>query len=49
MKWYLENQEWLDGVTSGEYEKYYENMYGGEVEKGKKVERVEKVEGLKRD
>lgn len=28
VKWYLDNQEWMDNVTSGEYEKYYENMYG---------------------
>ena len=28
VKWYLENQEWMDEVTSGEYQKYYENMYG---------------------
>lgn len=27
--WYLENTEWLDGVTSGEYFTYYESMYGG--------------------
>ncbi len=27
VRWYLDNQEWLDNVTSGEYEKYYENMY----------------------
>ncbi len=27
VKWYLENQEWMDHVTSGEYQKYYENMY----------------------
>jgi dTDP-glucose 4,6-dehydratase len=26
--WYLENQQWLDNVTSGNYQKYYENMYG---------------------
>lgn len=26
--WYLDNQEWLDHVTSGEYQKYYEQMYG---------------------
>lgn len=25
--WYLDNQEWLDQVTSGEYQKYYEKMY----------------------
>lgn len=27
VKWYLENQEWMDYVTSGEYQKYYEGMY----------------------
>ncbi|OYP55540.1 dTDP-glucose 4,6-dehydratase [Prevotella sp. P5-92] len=27
VKWYLENEEWLDNVTSGDYQKYYENMY----------------------
>ena len=27
VKWYLENQEWMDNVTSGDYQKYYENMY----------------------
>jgi dTDP-glucose 4,6-dehydratase len=27
--WYLENQKWLDEVTSGNYLKYYENMYSG--------------------
>ena len=26
--WYLENQEWLDNVTSGNYQKYYDEMYG---------------------
>ncbi len=25
--WYLNNREWLDNVTSGEYLKYYEHMY----------------------
>ncbi len=27
VRWYLENGEWMDAVTSGEYEKYYESMY----------------------
>jgi len=27
VKWYLENQAWMDNITSGEYEKYYEEMY----------------------
>lgn len=26
--WYLNNQQWLDNVTSGEYLRYYETMYG---------------------
>ncbi len=27
VRWYLDNQEWMDTITSGEYEKYYESMY----------------------
>jgi dTDP-glucose 4,6-dehydratase len=26
--WYLQNKEWLKHVTSGEYQKYYEEQYG---------------------
>lgn len=26
--WYLQNQDWLDNVTSGDYRKYYEEHYG---------------------
>jgi dTDP-glucose 4,6-dehydratase len=26
--WYINNQEWLDNVTSGKYQKYYDKMYG---------------------
>lgn len=26
--WYLENEDWLTGVTSGDYQKYYEKHYG---------------------
>ena len=29
VRWYLENQEWMDNITSGEYEKYYQDMYKG--------------------
>ena len=29
VKWYLENQEWVDEVISGDYQKYYEEMYRG--------------------
>ena len=28
VKWYLENQEWVNEVVSGDYQKYYEEMYG---------------------
>lgn len=28
IKWYLDNEEWLSNVTSGEYVSYYEKMYG---------------------
>ena len=27
VKWYLENQEWLDNVTSRDYQAYYQKMY----------------------
>jgi dTDP-glucose 4,6-dehydratase len=29
VRWYLDHQEWMDNITSGEYEKYYEEMYKG--------------------
>ncbi len=29
VRWYLDNQDWLDNVTSGDYQKYYEQMYAG--------------------
>lgn len=27
VKWYLDHQEWMDRITSGDYQKYYEDMY----------------------
>lgn len=27
VKWYLENEAWMDNVTSGDYQTYYHNMY----------------------
>ena len=27
VRWYLDNQEWMDNVTSGDYQRYYEEMY----------------------
>ena len=27
VKWYLENKEWMDRVTSGDYQEYYKNVY----------------------
>lgn len=29
VRWYLDNQEWMDNITSGDYEKYYDEMYKG--------------------
>ena len=31
VRWYLNNQEWMDNITSGEYEKYYSEMYAGKI------------------
>ncbi|AWZ49460.1 dTDP-glucose 4,6-dehydratase [Clostridiaceae bacterium 14S0207] len=28
IKWYLDNKEWIENVTSGQYENYYKEMYG---------------------
>lgn len=28
IKWYLENREWWETIISGEYQNYYEKMYG---------------------
>lgn len=30
VRWYLDNKEWMNNVTSGEYQKYYESMYNEE-------------------
>ena len=27
--WYLEHEDWMNNVTSGDYQKYYEDMYQG--------------------
>lgn len=27
VRWYLDNQEWMDNVTSGAYQHYYDDMY----------------------
>ena len=29
VRWYLDHQDWLDNVTSGDYQHYYETMYAG--------------------
>lgn len=28
VRWYLDNQGWMDNITTGDYQKYYEDMYG---------------------
>ena len=27
IKWFFENEDWMEHVTSGDYQKYYEEMY----------------------
>ena len=27
VRWYLDNQAWMDNVTSGDYQRYYDDMY----------------------
>ena len=29
VRWYLDNQDWMDHITSGDYQRYYEEMYQG--------------------
>ncbi len=29
IRWYLDNRAWWENIISGEYQGYYENMYGG--------------------
>ena len=29
VKWYLENREWMERITSGDYKSYYDQMYRG--------------------
>ena len=29
IRWYLDNQDWLEEIVSGEYQHYYARMYGG--------------------
>jgi len=31
IKWYLDNQDWVKNITSGEYKEYYRKMYGKEA------------------
>ncbi|MBO6107806.1 MAG: GDP-mannose 4,6-dehydratase, partial [Eubacterium sp.] len=28
IRWYLSHEEWMEHVTSGDYQKYYDSMYG---------------------
>lgn len=32
IRWYLDNQSWVADVTSGDYQKYYDNMYSNRLE-----------------
>lgn len=28
IQWYLDNREWWENIIKGDYQNYYENMYG---------------------
>jgi len=28
VEWYLENQDWVENVVTGEYQEYYQRVYG---------------------
>ncbi|MDE7143661.1 MAG: dTDP-glucose 4,6-dehydratase, partial [Muribaculaceae bacterium] len=30
VRWYLDNQQWLDRITSGDYREYYRRHYGSD-------------------
>ena len=36
VRWYLDNQQWIDNITSGDYEKYYDDMYK-QINKGENL------------
>ena len=29
VRWYLDHQDWMDNITSGDYQSYYDSMYSG--------------------
>ena len=31
IQWYLENREWWENILSGEYQNYFEKMYGNRL------------------
>jgi dTDP-glucose 4,6-dehydratase len=33
VRWYLDNQDWVNNIRSGDYLKYYEKQYGGRLSK----------------
>jgi hypothetical protein len=39
-EWYLDNQTWLDNITSGEYATYYEKQYAIKNEFKKQVNTI---------
>ncbi|GLC29026.1 dTDP-glucose 4,6-dehydratase [Clostridium omnivorum] len=32
IKWYLDNEQWIDTITAGEYKNYYEKMYENKIQ-----------------
>lgn len=40
IKWFFENEDWMKNVTSGDYQKCYEDMYSGKEDKVRKDKRI---------
>ena len=36
VKWYLEHRDWWEHIISGDYQNYYQNMYGDREHKFEK-------------
>lgn len=39
IRWYLDNRAWVEGVTSGAYQSYYQDMYGRRLSQTEEVGR----------
>ena len=40
IKWNLENQAWISEVTSGDYQRYYEQMYKKQIKEYSNMKKI---------